>query len=98
MNDALPVLPFWKARSTYALLLLMLSTFLNLFGVDLYKTTCDAVGACNQAQVLALYDKVAVTLAAIWEAAQPIVPILAGLWLWIERRAPMFRIGWGRKE
>jgi hypothetical protein len=85
-NGLLPTMPFWQARSFWATLLTVIVTLLNLNGIDLYAITCSAVGACDEAAVLALGDQ-AVTL------AQEVAPAILGVWAWFERRSPHFELG-----
>lgn len=89
----LPVLSFLKARSSYALVLTVITTLLNLFHVDFYAITCSAILACSQKDTLDLIDRAVTVWPAIIDALQPILPAVGALWLWIERRAPKYQIG-----
>lgn len=84
-NTALPPLPVWQARSFYAQLLLMLAVMLNTLGVDLWTVLRDLGLGGSPEEVLATGDRAV----AAW---QQLSPILFGLWAWLERRAPRYRL------
>ncbi|WPY94696.1 hypothetical protein T8T21_00795 [Limimaricola variabilis] len=88
-NVSLPELPVWQARSFWAQILFVLTGLLTAFGIDLM--------AIFQGMGLgATPDAVLDTGARAVSAAQVLIAIAAGLWAWIERRAPNYRLVWTR--
>lgn len=84
-NHALPPLNPFAARSTYALLLTVILTYCNAYGIDLFAfTTALGLGGTEQ-EVLDNGDKVK-------DAVQLLFNLGAAAWLWFERRAPNFRL------
>lgn len=77
---SLPPLPVWQARSFWASLLLVATVAANAFGVDL---------AAHLGDPDTLLDRGAAM-------AQALAPVAFGLWAWLERRAPNYRLVWGR--
>lgn len=77
----LPPLNPFLARSTYATILLVISSLSATLGVDLLGTLGGWVGveALTDTKVLKLIDD--------------LLPVASGLWLWWERKNPSFRIG-----
>jgi hypothetical protein len=69
-------LPALLARSTYAGLILAISSLSAALGVDLFGSLGQLAGIDG------------LTLVRI----DPLIAALAGLWLWAERRSPRFRI------
>lgn len=89
-NRSLPILPMWQARSFWVQLLLALTVMLNAQGVDL-------MGALGSLGLGTTPEDVVETGARTVSAVQQLAPIGLGLWAWIERRAPNFRLSlWGR--
>lgn len=76
----LPPLPVWQARSFWASLLLIATVAANAAGVDL---------AAHLGDPDTVLDRGA-------EIAQALAPVAFGLWAWLERRAPGYRLVWGR--
>jgi hypothetical protein len=74
-----------RARSTWALGLLLLASVLNALGVDLWALTRDLGLGASPQEVIASGERAV----GAWQAVSP---LLFGLWLWIERRAPSFRL------
>lgn len=89
-NLTLPELPFWQARSFWAQLLLVASVLANAAGIDLF-------GALREMGIGANPDEVMATVTRIGSALQVISPILFGVWSWLERRAPNFRLVFWKK-
>ena len=89
-NRDLPELPFWQARSFWAQLLLVLSVLANAAGFDLF-------GALREMGIGANPDEVMATVTRIGSALQVVSPILFGVWSWLERRAPNFRLVFWRE-
>ncbi len=86
-NPLLPELPVWQARSFYAQILLVVSVLLNFLGIDLFRTLGEIGWGSSPEEVLATGDRAV----AAW---QQVAPLIFGLWAWIERRAPNFRLVW----
>lgn len=84
-NLTLPELPFWQARSFWAQLLLVLSVLANAAGFDLFGTLRDMGIGSNPDEVMATVNR-------IGSALQVLSPIFFGIWSWLERRAPNFRL------
>jgi hypothetical protein len=85
MNTNLPALPVWQARSFWAQALLVATVAANVAGVDLLGHTAELGLGATPDEVLATGDR------AI-SAAQELAPLLLGLWAWVERRAPNYRL------
>lgn len=84
-SKALPALPVWKAASFWAQLLLVLSVACNAAGIDLFAAlSAMGLGATPDA-VLANGERAV-------SAVQQLLPMIFGVWAWIERRAPRFRL------
>lgn len=91
-NIDLPELPFWQARSFWAQVLLALSVWLNAQGIDLFGLLRELGIGGTPDEVIATGER----LVSVW---QQLAPILFGLWAWIERRAPNYRlVFWRRSE
>ncbi|MDT8856445.1 hypothetical protein RNZ50_15735 [Paracoccaceae bacterium Fryx2] len=86
MNLTLPVLPVWQARSFYAQLLLFAAVMLNLAGIDLFAVLGQIGAGSTPEEVLTTGDRVI-------SAWQQVAPLAFGLWAWVERRAPNYRLG-----
>ena len=84
MNSNLTALPVWHARSFYAQLLLAVAVILNLAGIDLFAALTEIGWGASPEEVVD-------TGIGAW---QTIAPLVFGLWAWIERRAPNFRLVW----
>lgn len=84
-NTGLPALPAWKAASFWAQLLLVLSVICNAVGIDLYGIL-SAMGLGSGP------DEVIVTGQNAVSAIQQLLPLVFGVWAWIERAAPSFRL------
>lgn len=88
-NTALPALPAWKVKSFWLMLATVLFSALNSAGVDLRATLCDAGLGCSAEAIVDTGNR------AI-SAVQSLIPIVTGIWTWIERRAPNYRLVlWG---
>lgn len=90
-NLDLPELPFWQARSFWVQLMLALSVTLNAKGIDLLAVLADMGLGASPEEVVATGEH----LVSIW---QQLAPIALGLWAWIERRAPNYRLVFWRRE
>jgi hypothetical protein len=84
-NTNLPELPFWQARSFWAQLLLVASVLANAAGFDLF-------GALREMGIGSNPDEVMATVTRIGSALQVLAPAFFGVWAWLERRAPNFRL------
>jgi len=84
-NAALPDLPAWQARSFWAMLLAVVATAANAFGVDLF-------GFLGQIGAGATPDEVIATGERAISAWQMLAPLVLGIWAWLERRAPNYRL------
>lgn len=84
-NIDLPELPVWQARSFWAQLLLVASVLANAAGIDIFGALRDMGIGSNPDEVMA-------TVTRIGSALQVLSPILFGVWAWLERRAPNFRL------
>jgi len=76
----LPPLPVWQARSFWASLLLVATVAANAFGVDLVALLGEPEAVLDRGAGI----------------AQALAPVIFGLWAWLERRAPNYRLVWGR--
>ncbi len=84
-NLTLPKLNPLAARSTYAILFGVVVSLFNAMGVDILAVFADmGLGATS--------DQVIATGQTAVGAVQQLLPILAGIWAWFERRAPNFRL------
>ena len=84
-NTALPSLPAWKAPSFWAQLLLALTVVLNAVGIDL-------MGVLGAMGLGGTPDQVIATGERAVSAVQQLLPLIFGVWAWVERRAPHFRL------
>lgn len=88
-NTALPALPAWRVKSFWLMLLTVLFTALNAAGIDLRASLCDAGLGCTPDAIIDTGNRAV-------SAVQAMLPILTGIWTWIERRAPNYRLVlWG---
>jgi hypothetical protein len=86
-NIDLPELPMWQARSFWAQILLTLAVVLNTMGVDLWAVLREMGLGGSPQQVIATGERAV----AAW---QQLAPLVLGLWAWLERRAPRYRLVW----
>jgi hypothetical protein len=86
-NLNLPELNGFKARSFWLMLLTMIATVLNMQGIDVFKALREMGIGGNAQQVLATGDR----LVGIW---QQVLPLVTGVWAYLERRAPNYRLVW----
>lgn len=84
-NRALPALPVWQAASFWAQFLMALSVVLNVLGIDLFSALRDMGLGNSPEEVLATGERAV-------SAVQQLLPMIFGLWAWIERRAPRYRL------
>ncbi len=88
-NTALPALPAWKAASFWAQFLLVLSVIANTFGVDIFAVFSGMGLGSTPEEVIASGGRAV-------GAVQQLLPLVFGVWAWIERSAPSFRLTfWG---
>ena len=86
-NLDLPELPAWQARSFWLTLLSAGAIVLNALGIDLWQITAGmGLGATP--------DEVAASGGRAVAAWQMLAPMALGIWAWIERRAPRYRLVW----
>lgn len=86
-NLALPALSILQARSTYAQILLVVIVALNALGFDILSVLSEMGLGATPDEVIASSDKVV----AAW---QQVAPLVLGIWAWLERRAPSYRLVW----
>lgn len=91
LNRALPELPAWRAASFWAQLLLVLSVMFNAVGVDLYAIFASIGAGSTPEEVIATGHRIA-------RLVQELMPLFFGLWAWLERRAPNYRLVFWRRE
>lgn len=84
-NLSLPTLPALAARSTWALIFAAVITVCNAMGFDLMDFFGQIGAGSTPEEVIATGDR----LVSAW---QTVAPLLLGLWAWIERLAPNFRL------
>lgn len=89
-NTDLPELPALMARSTWAILLAFAVSIANARGFDLMGFFAEIGAGTTQDEVIATGQRAV-------SAWQIIAPLVLGLWAWIERRAPKFRLVFWRK-
>lgn len=90
-NANLPPLAAWRAASFWAQVLLVLSVVLNYFGIDLFAVLSDMRLGNSPEEVIATGERAV-------SAVQQLLPLVFGIWAWIERKAPRFRLTfWGGK-
>lgn len=82
MNEQLPPLPVWEARSFWVSVLMLATVICNLMGLDLLAWAARVGLGSTRDQVA---DNVQLAL-----------PAVLAIWAWIERKAPKFRLIWGR--
>lgn len=86
-NIALPELNGFAARSFWLQLLTVVAMILNSQGIDIFAALREAGLGGNPQQVLATGDRIV----SIWQQA---LPIVTGIWAYLERRAPHYRLVW----
>ena len=74
----LPPLPAWHARSFYAAILLLATVICNAGGVDLHAL----LGRLG----------LGVTDDRVLDSVMQLAPLAFGVWAWLERRAPNYRL------
>lgn len=77
MSETAPELPAWHARSFYAQILLIVTVLAQAAGIDL-AGWIERLGFTGERQLL--------------DFVVAVMPALFGLWAWLERRAPRFRL------
>ena len=87
-NLALPTLPALAARSTWAILLAAAVTLANVIGIDLMAFLAEVGAGATTDEVIATGEKAI----SAWQA---VAPLIFGIWAWVERRAPNFRLSLG---
>lgn len=91
-NAALPAVAAYKVKSFWLMLLTVLFSFLNAKGIDLGGSLCDAGLGCTADQIVGTGERAV-------SSVQQLIPIITGIWTWIERRAPHYRlILWGKPK
>ena len=94
-ETTLPPLPVWMARSFYAQLLLALTALANAAGIDLFGAFHGAgIAGCTGVADAACSDAVLDAGVRAVTAVQTLLPVAFGLWAWLERRAPGYRLVW----
>lgn len=90
-NKALPALPAWKARSFWLTIITAGVALANTMGVDLLGILSEmGLGSSPNAVI----DNASRGVGAV----QQLIPIATGIWAWVERRAPNFRLTWWRRD
>jgi hypothetical protein len=90
-KPTLPPLFAPMARSFWAQALLLISVALNTAGIDLFRMLGEMGLGRSPEEVLATSDRVV-------SAWQQLAPLVFGLWAWLERRAPNYRLVFWRKR
>lgn len=89
-NTSLPTLLAWKATSFWAQVLLVLSVIFNTLGIDIFAVFSGMGLGASPEEVIATGERAV-------SAVQQLLPLFFGIWAWIERSAPRFRLTfWGR--
>lgn len=90
-NKDLPQLPAWQAKSFWLTNITVLVALANAQGVDLLSILGDmGLGGTPEAVVDTAQRGVS--------AVQTLVPFVTGVWAWLERRAPNFRLVFWRRR
>ncbi len=84
-NEYLPGLPASQAASSWAVVLMALATIANTLGVDLFGFLSGLGLGDSPEEVI---DAGGRTIGAV----QQLLPLVFGVWAWIERLAPRFRL------
>lgn len=90
-NKALPALPAWMATSFWAQLLLALSVLCNTLGIDIFAVFSGMGLGASPEEVVANGERAV-------SAVQQLLPLVFGVWAWIERSAPSFRLTFWRRD
>ena len=90
-NTLLPEAPAYGVKSFWLLLVTVLITACNAMGFDLAASLCEVGLGCT-AEDIGSKAEHAVSL------VQQLLPIITAVWLWLERRAPSFRLVFWRKS
>lgn len=90
-NTLLPETPAYGVKSFWLLLITVLITACNALGFDLAASLCEVGLGCT-AEDIGTKAEHAVSL------VQQLLPIITAVWLWLERRAPNFRLVFWRKS
>lgn len=90
-NTLLPETPAYGVKSFWLLLVTVLITACNALGFDLAASLCEVGLGCT-AEDIGTKAEHAVSL------VQQLLPIITAVWLWLERRAPNFRLVFWRKS
>lgn len=85
-NTDLPEISAWKVKSFWLQLLLVATIVLNYLGIDLTKALAE-MGLGNSPE-----EVVATGQRAVNAFQEVFIPIILGVWMWLERRAPKFRL------
>lgn len=93
MSETSPLPPLFApmARSFWAQLLLFASVALNTAGVDLFGLLADMGLGRTPDEVVANGDRVV-------SAWQQLAPLIFGVWAWLERKAPKYRLVFRPKD
>ncbi len=86
-NETLPDLPVIKARSFYLMLLALAITAANFYGIDLLGVFAAMGIGSTQGEIIATGERAV-------SAWQIVAPMVAGIWAYLERKAPNFRLVW----
>ena len=89
-NTDLPEASAFGVKSFWLLLITVLVTACNAAGFQLLPSLCEVDLGCTAEDVVAR-GEMAVGL------IQQLLPILSAVWLWIERRAPNYRLTFWRR-
>lgn len=88
-SSDLPAMSAGKAASSWAVVLMAITTLCNFFGIDLFAVFSDMGFGSTPEEVIATGER------AI-SAVQQLLPLAFGIWAWIERKAPKYRLTfWG---
>lgn len=89
-NTNLPEIPAYRVKSFWLLLITVLVTACNAAGFQLLPSLCEVDLGCTADEVIARGE-------AAVRLIQQLLPILSAIWLWIERRAPNYRLTFWRR-
>lgn len=91
-NVDLPEAPAIGVKSFWLLLITVLVTACNAFGFQLLPSLCEVGLGCTPEEVASRGQNAQSLI-------QQLIPIGTAIWLWLERRAPKFRlVFWRRPE
>jgi hypothetical protein len=85
-NKDLPEISAWKVKSFWLQLILVATIVLNYLGIDLTAALQEMGLGSTPEEVVATGQR------AIGAFQEVILPVLLGIWMWLERRAPKFRL------